>query len=207
MQKHESCLQLSDVSCLVLNTNEGTGSTHDSSVLDHSQLLCNPEAFFEDDAAYIVGNSAYSVINWVISVRKTLMAPNGISMRFCQVLESTSSTPLVEPSPGFHSCENYPLFSGERLTAMCNFMLDLDDVWEPTDTEQEDIDALMDEAYEGLVGSPWMNFIERHGATAALTEPRKKHAGKYKRAYLKDQLINWRGRPLRCTGWWRSRTK
>lgn len=225
MQKHEYCLQLLDVRLPVLNANLGTGSTHDSSVLNHSELLRNPEAFFEDDIAYVVGDSAYGLINWVMrpysknSIRKNA---DGTERYFNALLSSArvnvehafgrikSRFPLMKELSFVLGKEPDNRRAAERLTAMCiihNFMLDLDDIWMPTFAEQEDIDTLMDEAYEGIAGSSWMNLMQRNGQATALTQPNKKSAGVHKHAHLKEQLLNWKGRPIRRPGWWRSRTR
>jgi DDE superfamily endonuclease len=186
-------------------------------------LLRNPDAFFEDNAAYVVGDSAYGLINWVMqpysknSIRKNA---DGTEWHFNALLSSArvnvehafgrikSWFPLMKELSFVLGTQPDNQRVADRLTAMCvihNFILDLDDIWEPTDAEMKDIDTMMDEAYEGIVGSLWMNFMQHNGQATTLTRPNQKRAGVHKCAHLKEQMLNWRGRPIRRPGWWRSR--
>jgi hypothetical protein len=91
------------------------------------------------------------------------------------------------------------------LRAMCclhNFLLDRNDIWEPTEDEWDALEHEMNVAYENLVGSSWYQFIQHHGKVSTLNSHRIKQAGKHKRDYLKDELMNWNRRPTRKPGWW-----
>jgi hypothetical protein len=191
---------------------------HDASVFQISDLFQNPQRYFEDNAGYIVGDSAYGLSNYLIrSFSKVSVdkSDDGSEKYFNALLSSGRVN--VEHAFGimksrFCVLKQMAFVVGtqadharvlNRLRAMCclhNFLLDRNDIWELTDNEWEILEQEMNVAYEDLVGSSWYQFIQPPGRASTLNSHRIKQAGKHKRESLKDEPLNWGGRPTRKPG-------
>ena len=201
----------------------GTGSTHDSAVLQRTSLLNHPEWYFQDDSAYIIGDSAYRLSNWVIrpfSRAVLATSEDGSERQFNALLSSARVN--VEHTIGLVKLR-FPLLRrlsfvlGEEdgnqrainaVRAMCvlhNYLLDQQDQWELSGVEKQALVRDLDDAYQNIITSSWMDYMT--GGDDMVQDRRGlKEAGERKRDYLKHQVLAWRGTGshARHAFWWRN---
>ena len=57
----------------------GSGRSHDAAVFQRFPVVQSPERYFEDQAGYIIGDSAYPLSNWLIKPFAKEDAPEKIA--------------------------------------------------------------------------------------------------------------------------------
>ena len=192
----------------------GSGRSHDASVWKRFPLNQHPELHFEDQAGYIIGDSAYPLDNWLI---KPFARDNDLEKMEFNVLLSSARV-NVEHAIGllkirFPLLQSIHMVTGseennepvvltiEALCVLHNFCLDQQDNLDLTAAEKASLRAWTEEAYNRAEQSDWMEAIQQQGAYNA-TPRRLQQLGELKRTYLMDVV---REKPkLKKPFWWRN---
>lgn len=183
-----------------------TGSTHDSHVLNGSDLYQRQELFFEDATGYLLGDSAYRLTNRVIkpySKRVIQVGPTGKLTAFN--VHFSSARVKVEHAYGymkgrFPILKELPIIAGsmegnqgvEIIFTICilhNFLLSLEDDWAFTLEQEVDSDREMMRAYDSIQRSEWKVELERNRDN--IGEANQMRLGTLKRDWLTKYIIVW----------------
>lgn len=184
-----------------------TGSTHDSQVLNESDLYQRQELFFEDATAYLLGDSAYRLTNRVIKpYSKRLIEADQTGELAAFNIHFSSARVKVEHAYGFVKgrfpiMKELPIVAGSTegnkeavkiIFTICilhNFLLSLQDNWDLDAEQMADSDREMMRAYHSIQRSQWCAELERtRGNTSTANQMR---LGALKREWLTEYIITW----------------
>lgn len=183
-----------------------TGSTHDSQVLNESDLYGHQELFFEDATGYLLGDSAYRLTNRVIKPysKRAIQADVTGDLKAFNI-HFSSARVKVEHAYGlmkgrFPIMRELPIIIGSAeenrravdiiftICVLHNFNLSLEDSWDLDGEQIGDGDREMVQAYHSIRRSQWRAELERTGGnTSAANQMR---LGSLKREFLTKYSLN-----------------
>ena len=195
------------------------GSAHDSAVFRLTSLYEYPEAYFHDRSAYIIGDSAYRLTNWLVKpFNKSQLAydRSGEHRSFNKQLSSARVN--VEHCFGimkarFPILRRIPLIVNEigghdrvvdviRSTCVLhNFLLDCDDEWELDAEDRAIIDRDMERSFRDYDNSEWAGIADGLDEQEWEDAETQKQLGEIKREHLVREVL--RNEAERDLVWWR----
>jgi DDE superfamily endonuclease len=192
-------------------------------VFRRTDLCKHPEDYFQDAAGYIICDSAFRINNFLqkpFIKRQLREDPTGGDRKTFNVMLSSARV-NVEHTFGLIKVR-FPLArcmavvltdeaaSHERavrylrvLSCLHNFLLDMQDDWEPTPHERQELNEQMDHAFATVEASDWRGYAEENGGVENPNLDHQSRLGELKREYLMQQVREWPGRCRRRPGvWW-----
>jgi hypothetical protein len=197
------------------------GSAHDSTIFRDTNLYQHPELFFHHESAYLIGDSAYRLTNYLVKPfthPQLIEDETGQRRQFNKRLSSARVS--VEHAFGimkgrFPILRRIPNIVNETgghdrvvniIRTICvlhNFLLDCEDEWElSSEEEKEALAEELDEVFAAFMDSEWAEQAsDLDNQELWNGDETQKELGQQKREFLMEEVL--RNKPLRELRWWR----